>query len=456
MNKNVIDYVNYIKNIKNDKYYGLHKQIFYITPRRGPHLDFYNNPIGFDGSTLEKKITKLRTKFIKGILYISECDKNKVIVNRYVVLEIVKQLEQCISNRDYWIRYGFNSRQSTRIISIYQMLIAFYNDYLHTKRKDVSVVGIGCTSAGDSMYRFLVKMHNSIDIDPVQLQSFAIRNLSKHVTEFVNHMNSADTTHTITTLMNNERSNHVHFESEKELLVESKKILIDLHEKTQKLFSGNIKIPNITKLTVKVVPSIDSKWSSKSNFDKNTIYIDTTKYKNYIKSELYGILAHEGLPGHLLEKINEKIVIEHLDIDSDLHPICFRGIKMLHEGWAIYSSKLVNADLKNIMMNSILYDVRAIIDIGLNCSGCKVLTLDSARQLLKDYTQLSDERIEEEIHICLTSPGEATTYIMGELFFDELRNIATKNRIDPKKLHTMLLTNISTASELLKRVKNLK
>ena len=48
--------------------------------------------------------------------------------------------------------------------------------------------------------------------------------------------------------------------------------------------------------------------------------------------------------------------------------------------------KLVNTNLKNIMMN----DIRAIIDIGLNCSECRVLTLDSARHLLKNYTQLSD------------------------------------------------------------------
>jgi len=456
MENNVTEYVNYVKNIKNDKYYVLQKKIFYITPHRGPHLDFYNNPIGFDGSTLEKKITKLRAKFIKGIIYLSECDKNKVMVNQYIVNEIVKQLEQCISNSDYWRRYGFNSKQSGRIISIYQMLIAFYKDYLQTKRKATDVVGIGRTLMGNNLYKFLIKMNNSIDIDPVQLQLFAIRSLHKHINEFVNYMNALGSKHTITEIMNIERAGGVHFESEKELLVESKKILIDLHEKIQKLFSGDIKIPNITKLTVKVVPSIDSKWSSKSKFDKNTIYIDTTKYKNYIKSELYGILAHEGLPGHLLEKINEKIVIEHLDIDSELHSICFRGIKMLHEGWAIYSSKLVNTDLKNIMMNSILYDIRAIIDIGVNCSECKVLTLDNSRQLLKDYTQLSDARIDEELHTCLTSPGEATTYIIGESFFNKIHGIATANRIDIKQLNTMLLTNISTASELLKRVKYLK
>jgi uncharacterized protein (DUF885 family) len=455
MGKNITDYINYVTYIKSDKYYGIHKWLFYITPDRGPHLDFYNNPIGFDGSTLEKKITKLRAKFIKGIIYLTDCDKSNVYINQHTVNEIVKQLEKCILNKDYWIRYGFNSKQSERITSIYHMLIAFFNDYLQEKRKKTPVVGIGSTSEGDNLYKFLIKMNNSIDIDPVQLQLFATRNLNRHIAELINY--SKDTGRdTIESIMNIERSSGKHFESEKELLIESKKILIDLHKKTEKLFSKKIKIPNITKLTVKVVPSIDSKWSSKSKFDKNTIYIDTTRYKNYIKSELYGILAHEGLPGHLLEKINEKIVIDDLSIDSDLRPICFRGIKMMHDGWAIYSNKLVNTDVKSIIMNSILYDLRAIIDIGLNCSEGRVLTLDEARYLLKNYTQLSDARIDDELRGYLASPGEATSYIIGELFFNEIRRIATTNSVDIKQLNTMLLTNISTASELLERVKNLK
>jgi uncharacterized protein (DUF885 family) len=165
------------------------------------------------------------------------------------------------------------------------------------------------------------------------------------------------------------------------------------------------------------------------------------------------MLAHEGLPGHLLEKTNEKLVIKNLEIEDDIYPICFRGIKMLHEGWAIYSNKLVNTDIKFNMMNSILYDIRAIIDIGLNCNDGIILTIDDATQLLKQFTRLSDVRISDEIQRYLTSPGEATSYIIGELVFDEICRIATVNNIDTNTLNTMLVTNVSTVSQLFTRVK---
>lgn len=454
MDANITDYIKYIKSIKNDKNYRLQKHIFYITLARGPHLDFYNNPVGFDGNSFDTKITKLRAKFIKGIVHIIECDKNKIRINVNVVQDIIKQLETCILNKEYWIRYGFNTDQSIRITSIYQMLIDFFTDYSLMKRKNTTVVGIGASETGNDLYKFLIKMNNGIDIDPVQLQLYAIKSLNKHIKEFLRYINNSDhdISNAIVSAMEFERTRGTYFESEKELLIESKKILMDLHEKTQKLFNNTVKIPNITKLTVKVAPSIDSKWSSKTNSDKNTIYIDTTKYKHYTREELYGMLAHEGLPGHLLEKTNEKLIIKNLGIEDDMYPICFRGIKMLHEGWAIYSNKLVNTDIKFTIMNSILYDIRAIIDIGLNCNKGIILTLDDATQLLKQCTRLSDVRIADEIQRYLTSPGEATSYIIGELVFDKICRIATVNNIDTKTLNTMLVKNVSTVPQLFERV----
>jgi len=465
------NYVKYINKIKKDKMYRLTKRLFYLTHTKGPHMDFYNNPLGFNGSNLEKKITKLRSKIIKAMICVIQCERRHVYVNKRIVEIIIEQLEMCIDNKGYWLRYGFNEYQVSRIQLNYQMLIIFYKEYLLRARKSNGIEGIGSTENRDKLYKYLLKLNTSLDLDPAELQIFAFRNLTSNVRKYGELMNinelrditiNIDNMHnsTFMNLMINERVTGTSINSEHELLAESKKILIEHHQNSKQLFDDTIKMPNITKVTVKAIPSLISKWSSKGRANKNTIYINTDKYSSYKKEILPRLLAHEGIPGHLLERSNQCKIIKDMDINKKIKPIVMRGIKMLKEGWAVHSESILLKDTmdnrRSLLLNRIYYDVRTIMDVGLNYSKGQRISMNAAFDFVKNFTGLTDDSITAEIHKCIGNPSTACSYMMGAIYIDNLVEAAFRNGLDTKTIYSRIITSPLNAQELYKFITNLK
>lgn len=465
------NYIAYINDIKKDKRYKIAKRFFYLNHTKGPHMDFYNNPLGFNGRNLEKKITKLRSKLIKAMICTMQCERRAIYINKDIVSIIIDQLKLCISNKDYWKRYGFDNYQSERIQLNYQMLINFYKEYILRVHKGRKVEGIGSTDNGDKLYEFLLKLNTSLDINPTDLQQFAFRNLTANIKKYGKLTNNNSLENVVidsdnlfnnefSELMIKERQTGTPIKSEQELLIESKKILIQHHKNSLNLFNKNIKMPNITKVTIKAIPSLISKWSSKGRANKNTIYINTDKYDTYKKEMLPRLLAHEGIPGHLLERSNQYKVVDAMDIDKKIKPIVSRGIKMLKEGWAIHSEAIIlenNFENKrSLLLNRIYYDVRTIIDIGLNYSKCKNFSVSEAFSFVKNFTGLTDDSITAEINRYIGNPSNACAYMMGAIYFDNLEHTAIKNGVDTKDLYSYIVTIPLNAKELFKFATTIK
>ena len=465
------NYIKYINEIKKDKRYRLAKRLFYLTHTHGPHMDFYNNPLGFNGNNLEKKITKLRSKLIKAMICVIQCERRHIYINKNIVEIIIEQLDACTVNGGYWTRYGFNEYQVNRIQLNYQMLIIFYKEYLLRAHKSNGVDGIGSTENGDKLYEFLLKLNTSLDLDPKELQIFAFRKLTSDVRKYgelmdINELRditiNSDNMYnsTFMNLMINERVTGTSLNSEQELLSESKKVLIEHHQNSKNLFNDTVKLPNITKVTVKAMPSLISKWSSKGRANKNTIYINTDKYGSYKKEILPRLLAHEGIPGHLLERSNQYKIIKDMTINKKIKPIVMRGIKMLKEGWAVHSETLILKDTmdnrKSLLLNRIYYDVRTIIDVGLNYSKGKKISTTDAFEFMKNFTGLTDDSITVEMHKCIGNPSNACSYMMGSIYFDNLVNDSIKNGINAKDVYSHIVTSPLNAKELYKFITNLK
>jgi uncharacterized protein (DUF885 family) len=129
---------------------------------------------------------------------------------------------------------------------------------------------------------------------------------------------------------------------------------------------------------------------------------------------------------------------------------------MLKEGWALYAERLVlditNPNIKrSLIMNEIYYCVRTIIDIGLNYSKATVIDMDSAEHLLKSYTALSDESITAEIYKCIANPGNASSYMMGLIFYQEMEAICRRElreKFNMRNYLSKLVTSPLNAKEL--------
>lgn len=454
-------YIKYVRGIKSNRFYKLLKKFTYLNHTRGPHMDFYNNPLGFNGSTLNKKVNKLRSKLIKAMICFVYTSKNKIYLHNHIIDIINEQLEKCTSNDDYWKRYGFNDKQIVRINVIYNMFKLFLQDYALTKHHGGDIIGMGGTDTGDKMYEYNIKLITSLEITPKALQDFAFRELERKCKELceldgVSLSPDIALASTVKKIMDAEKIKGTPIENEHTLFVECKKILISHHQKMKDMFDKRVKLPNVNKMTVKPIPTMLSKWASKGRANKNNIYVNTKRLDVYKMEILPRLMAHEGIPGHLLGLTNHYRQVERLKIPKKVKPIIMRGIKMLKEGWALYAERLVlditNPNIKrSLIMNEIYYCVRTIIDIGLNYSKATVIDMDSAEHLLKSYTALSDESITAEIYKCIANPGNASSYMMGLIFYQEMEAICRRElreKFNMRNYLSKLVTSPLNAKEL--------
>lgn len=459
------NYIRYINDTKSNKQYKLAKRFLYMTHLKGPHIDFYNNPLGFNGKTLEDKVINLRSKFIKAMICVIHCEKKRIYTNQNVVVNILNQLKMAVSNRSYWRRYGFNKDQSKRIIYSYGILINFYSEYLLKKHKGRLIDGVGRSDKGNKLYRFFVNLNSSLDIDPSELQRYAFKRLAMHIKRFgelTENRGITDSPFSQENLINEEfkkvmsekRSKETPITSESQLLIESRKVLMRLQDKIGDMFNDDVKIPDTSKVSVKALPTMNSKWSSKGSSNKNTVYINTTRYESHTIEQLERTLAHEGVPGHLLQKINNSRVLKSVDVDKDTLPILVRGVGMMQEGWAIYCEKRMLEDNQYnnelLLLKDIYYDIRTIIDVGLHYSRGVVVTVEDAVELLQTYTMMDDTSISLEINRILADPGSGTVYMLGSIFYDKLFEIIADRGIDVKNAISKMVKYPLNAEEMYK------
>ena len=457
------NYIGFLKEIKKNKNYKLSKFFLYSTHIKSPHIIFYSNPLKYKGDKLSEKINNLKKSFIKIILSNELCTKNNLYKNPIIIDIIISQIKKCISNREYWKRYGFVDYQAEQIILLYKMLLNFYKEYKIICLKKYNRLGF--TSNGKKLYELLIKINTSMNLNVKELQFFAIRNLNIQIKKLEKLLNIQLQNEPITrenlfpsedfiNFIKNNKLSGTPILTEKDLLVTSMKIINNLHEKTKKLFNKSVNIPKLSSINIKPIPKLVSAWSSKGKADKNCIYLNTDNLYKYRKESLFRLLAHESIPGHLLERRNNIKIVESLNIPKDVYFLALKGVKMLKEGWAVYAEHITSdknniVEQKYLLLNKIFYCIRTIIDIGLNYNGMKI---EVAKQLLENYTSLHENSIDAEIARYIGNPTQACSYMLGILYYEILENEYKKKSNDMITFYSKIVTTPLSASELFKYI----
>lgn len=460
------NYIDYLEGIKGDKKYEIVKKFGYLNQLDGPHIDFYSNPMGFSGVSLDGKIDTLREKFNKAIQFIRYSDHHKLFTHKDIIKDIIKQMEECISNPRYWLNYGFNEIQGYRIKTVYKMMIEFYKDYIlqkraiDTLRESEGIEGIGITRQGQELYDYLFQLYTSLPIKPNGLQKFAFDKLTDSLRKYGDLTNDETLKNIIIkndnideilkSNVNLPNAPYVKL-SERDFLVESKKILIEIHDKVKKnnIFTNSVRLPPIEKVSIKEIPGIYSRWSSKGKNSKNSIYVKNNP--RMTEGSMYQLMVKEGIPGKLMFTINNKKMLDSMKIDSDVKHMIYRGVKMIKYGWMMYSQDFImdktDDNLKNIHLDHILSSVRALVDIGLNCRNVKNLTIEQCKTMYKKFTMLKDAEIDEEIKKTLAVPAEQSIGIIGYHYIVNLVDCFSDD-MNPKYIYKCILKGPLNAKEL--------
>jgi len=155
------------------------------------------------------------------------------------------------------------------------------------------------------------------------------------------------------------------------------------------------------------------------------------------KYEIPVLTCHEGRPGHALQI---PLAMEMTDLPEFRRNGYFN---VYGEGWALYSETLceemgVYNDPKTNkpdpykMFGMLSYQmwraVRLVVDTGIHEYG---MTREQAVQMFKDNTALTDQNIGTEVDRYIAWPGQALSYMTGEIKIQELRKRA-EDRLGPK------------------------
>ena len=158
---------------------------------------------------------------------------------------------------------------------------------------------------------------------------------------------------------------------------------------------------------------------------------------NMTKFGTRSLVYHETVPGHHFQLA--------LELENDANPRfrqirAFGGISAVSEGWALYAERLAaengwyDGDPEGLLgqMDAALFRARRlVVDTGIHTKGW-------TRQQAIDY---GIEASEIERYVVL--PGQATSYMVGQLKLVELRDkarTALGPRFDPKAFHNAVLS----------------
>ena len=168
------------------------------------------------------------------------------------------------------------------------------------------------------------------------------------------------------------------------------------------------------------------------------------------KYEIPVLTCHEGRPGHAMQI---PLAMEMTDLPNFRRNGYFN---VYGEGWALYSETLcdemgVYNDPKTgkpdpykefgMLSYQMWRAVRLVVDTGIHQYG---MTREQAVQMFKDNTALTDQNIGTEVDRYIAWPGQALSYMTGEIEIQRLRKLAEDKlgpKFDIRGFHDVILEN---------------
>ncbi|CAN5498725.1 hypothetical protein BH11ACT8_BH11ACT8_00410 [soil metagenome] len=185
-----------------------------------------------------------------------------------------------------------------------------------------------------------------------------------------------------------------------------------------------------------------------------TFFINVDDPGSWGTFELESMAFHEGIPGHHLQ----------LTIAAELDGVPeFR--KHLHnnayaEGWGLYTERLADemglygsaVDRMGMYAADSMRACRLVVDTGIHALGWG---REQAVQYMVDNSPLSAAMVRPEIDRYITTPGQATGYMVGRVEIERIRAEAEARQgsaFDIKKFHSAVLDSGSLPLSVLDEV----
>ena len=184
-----------------------------------------------------------------------------------------------------------------------------------------------------------------------------------------------------------------------------------------------------------------------------TYYAHLSDMNAMPKTTMEGVAYHEGNPGHHMQ-----ISIAQ-ELESVPKFITQAGFSVYSEGWGLYSETLAKemGGYQNPyydfgrLVNEIWRAIRLVVDTGLHAKGW---TEADAIKYFSENSSIAEGAIIAEVQRYMVMPGQATSYKIGMIKIQELRQKAENelgDKFDIKGFHDTILGGGALPLELLER-----
>ena len=171
-------------------------------------------------------------------------------------------------------------------------------------------------------------------------------------------------------------------------------------------------------------------------------YVNLVDMNQTQKVQVAGIAAHEGAPGHHFQ------IARQQELTGIPKFRKFGGYGAYVEGWGLYSERLANEmgvyktpeDRFGMLSLQVWRAIRLVLDTGIHS---KRWSREQAIAYFKANSSVSDTDIAREVDRYFNWPGQATSYMVGQLKIAELRAKAERElgpKFDIREFHEAVLS----------------
>jgi uncharacterized protein (DUF885 family) len=352
---------------------------------------------------------------------------------------------------DEAFRKAYHDIYDSRILP---SLIA-YRDFLATDYEGREAIGVAANPDGKECYAASARYWSSVDMDPMDIHRRGLSEMSRIQSEMLAIARESFGTDDLGGLFEELRTNPEYtFESEQHML-DYVNAAVERGRLAVPAWFGTV--PD-HELLVKPSPAYEKDSgggfysSGTADGSRPGIYqVGTYNPQGISRAGQEATVFHESWPGHHMQG---SIAF----LNDELHPIMsYMFISGSGEGWALYTERLAGemglysdeVARLGMLSNEAYRAARLVVDPGIHVLGW-------SRQQAIDYmlenTAEGYDSVSSEVDRYAAVPGQATSYLLGSLEIQRLRENAEKilgDRFDIREFHDRILVNGSVALPML-------
>lgn len=334
-----------------------------------------------------------------------------------------------------------------------------YRDFLRDEYlpKARTEIGVSANPDGATCYRAAIRYHATVDMTAEQVHQTGLDQMAKIRTEMqAVATRSLGTSDVPTALRRLGTDRRYLFSSREEML----KVAEDALERARAAMPRTVSRQPTAQVRVEPVAAY-AEASAPGGFYSNPsedgtrpgiYYINLRGAAGKPRAGLESTAFHETYPGHHLQSA---LALER----TELHPISrYMYQSGFGEGWGLYSERLADelglfssdVDRMGLLSNEALRAARLVVDAGMHALGW---SRDRAIEYMLANTAEARDDVVSEVDRYIAVPGQATSYMLGNLEIRRLREQAEQGlgtAFDLRTFHDRVLEDGSVPLSLLR------